>query len=340
MPGCPITLSTEGSGILPIDRDHLKQVLHNLLANAAHYREPSTPVEVRGVGAAERVYLEVHNRGPVISDAQMAELFAPMKRGSSGGEGGSVGLGLYIVKTLVELDGGRVWVRSSEADGTTFVIDLPRVPKAAVLARRELTPYRAQPAEVPPAYAALLAQIPAGPLSTLLRHWLELGGASYLPHPQQLDRARLLASLPDMFWVDVLGDARGQLQFRFAEIGGVLERRLDGCSPDDLISPVAPGELRPSLRESYRRCATTRRPAFDYLRSGPSSSRRESFARLVLPFSRDGESVTHLIGMALFEGFDEAVPRPRSDREAQAVAESAGAQSPFSQGMLRKPTPL
>ncbi|MET0340518.1 MAG: GAF domain-containing sensor histidine kinase [Polyangiales bacterium] len=314
MPDCPIALSTRGSGDAAIVPDHVTQVLHNLLGNAAHYRTAGSTVTVRGIGATERVYLEVHNDGPVIRDEQIPDLFAPMKRGTASGERGSVGLGLYIVKTLVEGDGGRVWVRSSADEGTTFVVALPRTARRIECEpmRKMLEPYRVRPASIPPAYASLLERLPEGPLVKLLGVWLELGGASHLPHPRQLDRTRLLAHLPEMFWVDVLGACEGNLQFRLLEIGGMLERRLDGHAPDEVLHIGSDANLRPSMRAAYERCASTRRPAFDYIKSGGSDRGRASFTRLVLPFSRDGEHVTQLIGMALFRGFEEASRDARS----------------------------
>ncbi len=52
-------------------------------------------------------------------------MFLPFRRHASGRKGGSVGLGLYIVDRLVRAHGGRVEVRSTEAEGTTFKVLLP-----------------------------------------------------------------------------------------------------------------------------------------------------------------------------------------------------------------------
>lgn len=319
-PECLFELTLSGSGSARLDGYQFTQVVHNLLANAVHYRLPGSTIAVRGMGATDRVYVEIHNQGPAIPDDQMAELFTAMKRGSSKGEQGSLGLGLYIVKMLVEGAGGRIWARSTERDGTTFTIELRRDPDdapergigAPMAARRATTSTsRPPPSEIPPAYRSLLSCMPRGGLDTLLRHWLELGGASHLPHPHQLDRARLLAYLPDMFWVDVLGERGDRPRFRFTELGGVLERRLDGRRPSLLTSmSSADLEIRPSLLEAYARCVHSARPVFDYLRSGPSRAREENFLRLILPFSRDGRHVTQLIGMALFQGFEEAALLP------------------------------
>lgn len=131
-PDCPVALHVEGHGELPLDRESVLQIVHNLLANAAQYREPGTTVKVRGEGLRDRVYLEVNNCGSTIGQQQLSDLFAPMKRGQTRGEKGSLGLGLHIVQRLVSAHGGSVWARSDEREGTTFVVQLPRVtPKAA-----------------------------------------------------------------------------------------------------------------------------------------------------------------------------------------------------------------
>jgi signal transduction histidine kinase len=305
-PECPIALHLEGDGELPLDRDAVVQVLHNLLANAAQYREPGTAVRVRGEGLRDRVYLEVNNRGSAIDQQQLSDLFAPMKRGQTRGERGSLGLGLHIVQRLVTAHGGSVWARSDPRDGTTFVVQLPR-------AARQARPDAAVPGRFLPSspvsepYRGLLAALEGQPHAALLAHWLALGGATHLPHPRQLDRAQLLAMLPDLLRVEVLEDRAGSRRFRYKEVGGALERRLRGRSLGGSWVAPARSPLGNGLAESYERCAQARRPVFDYVRSGPSRAEEESFQRLLLPFSSDGEHVTHLIGLATFSGFDKAM---------------------------------
>jgi signal transduction histidine kinase len=73
------------------------------------------------------VVLEVHNEGAPIPPEQLPRLFEPMERGAPQKDrvGRSIGLGLFIVKSIVEAHGGTTTVRSG-AEGTTFTVRLPR----------------------------------------------------------------------------------------------------------------------------------------------------------------------------------------------------------------------
>jgi signal transduction histidine kinase len=120
----------ESSGDLTgaFDADRLAQVLTNLLENALAYSPPASVARVTAVGKEDEVLLAVHNRGPAISAELLPRIFEPLQRGATAFDstGRSAGLGLYIVKHLVEAHGGRVEVRSSDAEGTEFVVHLPR----------------------------------------------------------------------------------------------------------------------------------------------------------------------------------------------------------------------
>jgi sigma-B regulation protein RsbU (phosphoserine phosphatase) len=74
----------------------------------------------------------VHNRGPRIPESQLNGIFGPMKgtsaTGDAAGVSGSLGLGLYIAERIVTAHGGRIEVQSTEAEGTTFTVHLPRTP--------------------------------------------------------------------------------------------------------------------------------------------------------------------------------------------------------------------
>ena len=108
------------------DADRLAQAIGNVVSNAIRYATD------RRVGltidcADEVVRVRVHNHGPVIALDFMAVMFEPMRRAVLEGEnaGGQVGLGLYIVKNIVEAHGGHVAVTSTTADGTTVAFEVP-----------------------------------------------------------------------------------------------------------------------------------------------------------------------------------------------------------------------
>jgi PAS domain S-box-containing protein len=117
-----------GNGQGQWDPDRLGQMIGNLLTNALSYSPAGAPVLVRIQGEDDMVILDIHNEGPPIPADVLPVLFQPFKRGRDHQEAAqrSVGLGLYIVKHLVEAHGGRVEVESGPAAGTRFRVHLPR----------------------------------------------------------------------------------------------------------------------------------------------------------------------------------------------------------------------
>jgi signal transduction histidine kinase len=116
------------------DQRQIEQVLVNLLMNASKYGGSHTTVRVgvRAVGSQVRV--EVQDEGPGIPEDEQETIFGRYVRGSTAdlkGAGG-LGLGLHIVKTLVELHGGSVGVESEGGRGSTFWFTVPAVDDARI----------------------------------------------------------------------------------------------------------------------------------------------------------------------------------------------------------------
>ncbi len=141
-----IALTVEGAGALPVvaDRDRIAQVLQNLLANALRYTENGGRVTVAARAGVAEGAVEVSDSGPGIPEEELPyvfERFYRVDRSRTRATGGA-GLGLTIVKTLVEAHGGRVWARSRPGEGSTFGFALPLQPLdpsagLAAMARRE-----------------------------------------------------------------------------------------------------------------------------------------------------------------------------------------------------------
>ena len=109
------------------DKARLAQAFSNLIANAVQHGLPNTPIEVTAEGDDPKmVKVSVTNEGPAIPRDQIGGLFDAMKSNARGNDRRHLGLGLYIVDKIVEAHGGSIDVRSSEGQGTTFVILLPR----------------------------------------------------------------------------------------------------------------------------------------------------------------------------------------------------------------------
>ena len=114
------------------DGDRLAQAVGNLITNALHYSPPQSSVRVETRGEGAQVTVAVHNDGEPIPAERLPHVFEPMQRAASevNKAGRSVGLGLYIVRHLIEAHEGTVSVESSHGRGTTFTLTLPRSAKA------------------------------------------------------------------------------------------------------------------------------------------------------------------------------------------------------------------
>ncbi|MBZ4329529.1 response regulator [Corallococcus sp. AS-1-12] len=109
------------------DLDRLAQVVANLLDNALKYSPPDTPVRLRTYEqGADTVHLEVQNAGAPIPAHVLPTLFQPFRRGDGPGQRESLGLGLYIARSIVEAHGGTLRVESTPDAGTIFSMCLPR----------------------------------------------------------------------------------------------------------------------------------------------------------------------------------------------------------------------
>jgi len=107
------------------DRARLGQLLSNLLRNAAAHGEPQGVIRIVLREADDRVVLSVHNRGPVIPEAEREGLFSPTARGSAAKAGPHLGLGLFIVREIARGHGGTIGVTSDAERGTVFSVVLP-----------------------------------------------------------------------------------------------------------------------------------------------------------------------------------------------------------------------
>ncbi|WPB78018.1 PAS domain-containing protein [Archangium violaceum] len=131
-PGRDILVEAEGGGEGIWDPERLAQVVSNLVGNALEHGEREGPVFVRCRDEAEQQVLEISNPGTPIPGHLLATLFDPFRQvgAARSGRGSGLGLGLFIVRELVEAHGGQVKVRSTEEEGTTFTVMLPRDARA------------------------------------------------------------------------------------------------------------------------------------------------------------------------------------------------------------------
>ncbi len=117
-------------GELPVvrmDRTRLQQVFQNLLSNAIQYIDkPQGEVRVEGAANAETWTFSVRDNGPGIERRHWDRVFQLFQSLSLRDSTESTGIGLSLVKKIVELHGGRVWLSSEPGQGTTFYFTLPK----------------------------------------------------------------------------------------------------------------------------------------------------------------------------------------------------------------------
>ena len=119
-------------GDVVADPLRLKQVALNLLSNAVKFTPPGGRVEVHAARVGEDVHVTVADTGIGISEGDQARIFESFEQGRGGHSGGSegTGLGLTLSKRIVELHGGRLWVKSRLGEGSAFTFTLPATTSA------------------------------------------------------------------------------------------------------------------------------------------------------------------------------------------------------------------
>lgn len=114
-----------------VDANLIYQVLDNLISNAVKYSPCHKIVTVRLLSQTEFVLCEIEDQGEGLSSSDQKQLFQKftrLKPKPTGGEH-STGLGLFIVKKLIEAMQGKVWCESQVGQGSTFFIEFSKLPK-------------------------------------------------------------------------------------------------------------------------------------------------------------------------------------------------------------------
>jgi signal transduction histidine kinase len=130
-PGRIVEFQRDGKLTGNWDSARIAQMMTNLVSNAVQHGDPDLPIRVSIRDEGDAVAIQVHNYGGSIPPGTRGTLFEPLKqtprsgtdrhKGSSG-----LGLGLYIAKEIAVAHGGSIAVESTEQDGTSFAVRLPR----------------------------------------------------------------------------------------------------------------------------------------------------------------------------------------------------------------------
>ena len=111
-----------------VDKITSKGILDNLISNAIKYSPLDKNIYIRLYQRDSYIHSEIQDEGPGLSESDLLKLFGKFTRLSSKPTGGehSTGLGLFIVKKLVEAMKGKVWCESQLGQGSTFIVEFPK----------------------------------------------------------------------------------------------------------------------------------------------------------------------------------------------------------------------
>ena len=119
------------------DAGRIQQMLSNLLMNAVQYGDATSPVTLDAEGDDQRITFKISNLGEPIRPEDLNAIFEPLiqiprpRSRANGRPQSSAGLGLFIVREIVQGHQGTVSVRSSAEAGTVFTVELPKAPSFA-----------------------------------------------------------------------------------------------------------------------------------------------------------------------------------------------------------------
>jgi signal transduction histidine kinase/ActR/RegA family two-component response regulator len=225
-----VTTVSEGELEVSGDAGRLQQVIWNLLSNAVRFTPPGGRIEISVARLGGSVEVAVCDSGPGIDAAFLPHVFERFRQGVSGTTRahGGLGLGLAIVRHLVELHGGTVEAtNNSPAAGATFRMVLPARPADAAAPEREE---------------------PAATLVRTTRGTVRIDGVRVLVTDDDMNARELLAV--------VLENAGAELRAAASTEDAIMI--LETWTPDVVLSDIEmPGEDGYALIERIRRMAAT-----------------------------------------------------------------------------------
>jgi signal transduction histidine kinase len=133
-------VAMDGLGTFVADSQRIRQILFNLLSNAIGFSAPGQTIVLAALRRDDEIIFKVSDQGSGIPPDLLEQVFERFKTQRTGSRHRGVGLGLSIVRSLVELHGGRVLIDSVQGEGTTVTCIFPA--RGAKLDKAEPEPYR------------------------------------------------------------------------------------------------------------------------------------------------------------------------------------------------------
>jgi len=119
-----VSLDIEKPVFALVDKVRIEQVVSNLISNAIKYGDKK-PIEIKVRGSNLLVMLSVTDKGIGIPRDQTEKIFSLFERGSNGNKMKGLGVGLYIASQIIKAHNGKIKVKSSTNQGSTFLIEIP-----------------------------------------------------------------------------------------------------------------------------------------------------------------------------------------------------------------------
>jgi CheY-like chemotaxis protein len=127
--------------LVSADPTRIDQVLANLLGNASKFTPLGGRIRVRLAGEAGEAVLTVEDSGPGVRAELLPHIFELFSRDAAAGDRGGLGIGLALVRRLVELHGGSVQAENLVPQGgARFTVRLPAIPEPEPVAHRDARP--------------------------------------------------------------------------------------------------------------------------------------------------------------------------------------------------------
>jgi two-component system OmpR family sensor kinase len=120
------------------DEDLLGSAFFNLIDNALKYTRPEDVIEIRAAAHGRLVQVEIADSGPGIPVEELPRIFEELYRGSNARDRDGSGLGLALVKRILERHGGNISVHSRRdgVTGSVFTVLLPAAPQSESITKR------------------------------------------------------------------------------------------------------------------------------------------------------------------------------------------------------------